>query len=591
MGCGSSSSSTVGADSFEPQQYTDTSANAHFQAKSRIVDEPPSPHERGSTGRTSKKKKSKHGKRHSHSSKWTRGVPLEAFALHALFTKYDRQRRGYLDVRALSSMLIETMWDSTQVPGSVAAEQLPSQDDIEGVMKFLDNDGNMQLERQEFVVWIAGGLNKSPESLAKFRKKGRTQELLVNFLQSIRVQRDLYLTSWQTIFPEEDLVLVAHFWDILTRAMSNANFAKLDPEALPPLQKLIHARSHADDSTVPVQALIDFLVHGYIALESMHSSQKSLHSRMNAILMEKIRVTKESLAVAAGNPFLVLAVALVFHDQDTNGDNVVDAKEFKHLMVGSNRKPAKGVDNADIEYIYELIDSNHDGLVDKEEFLSFAVPLLSTDGGQLSREQTIVQKALRPRVDAKMKLVQEQHATLVRIYRRSARSNGKCGQSEFVNLLKICHRRAPRPAPEVNENTTKAFLNDLVGGADSTNIDENTFIGQSLLYINLPPGVVEQKQNENRLGKMAMDMTGLLKVEVNYLMDGGGGGGSGARKPGETLFARERSKMNASRMFDSDSDDESSEDSSGASDSDESSDDYAKGSEARQSSSVKGFDW
>ena len=91
----------------------------------------------------------------------TANIPEEVFALHAIFSKYDRDRLGYLSVESLSSMLIECMWDGTQIPGSINTKELPSQNDIENVMKFLDRDGNMRLDRQEFVEWINNGFKKS----------------------------------------------------------------------------------------------------------------------------------------------------------------------------------------------------------------------------------------------------------------------------------------------------------------------------------------------------------------------------------------------------------------------------------------------
>ena len=42
----------------------------------------------------------------------TANIPEEVFALHAIFSKYDRDRLGYLSVESLSSMLIECMWDA-----------------------------------------------------------------------------------------------------------------------------------------------------------------------------------------------------------------------------------------------------------------------------------------------------------------------------------------------------------------------------------------------------------------------------------------------------------------------------------------------
>ncbi len=587
-------------DSFQATtSYDENNAGNHFKSNSGG---------HFSSGQTQKSesasssKKSKKGKGRRHSN-WTRGVPEEAFALHTIFTKYDHSRRGFLDIRGLSSMLIETMWDSTQVPGSLGAQELPSQEDIEGMMRFLDSDGNMMLERQEFVVWICGGLRKSEESLAKFARKGNVQTLLVKFLQAIRVQRDLYLTAFSSVFGEDSVIEVNSFWDMLEQARTGTNFAQFDSTKLPPLGKILHTKSTGNNLTVPRQAMIDFMVHGYVAKRSMHQVQKTLHARIGSIMNDKVLATKASLTYATGNPFLVLATAVVFHSQDVNGDNVVDAKEFRRLLIGpelgdesgskkkKKKKKKKGklkLNPAEIQRTYDAIDSNNDGLIDKEEFLSFAVPVLSKKENANTPEQVLLSKALLPRVEEAMATLQKSHATLIRIFRRSANSREECSIKELTNMLKICHRRAPRPAPEVNENSVNAMMKVLIGETGAAALDENTFVGQSLLLINMPPGMVEERENSGKLGLMSMQMVGLLESECGYLLSMGGGGGAPLKRN------QSQSYQNANSIFESDSDEDSEEDGSFSDDSDFSdvsdpSED--SGNDTRDAVNVQRFDW
>ena len=504
----------------------------------------------------------------------TANIPEEVFALHAIFSKYDRDRLGYLSVESLSSMLIECMWDGTQIPGSINTKELPSQNDIENVMKFLDRDGNMRLDRQEFVEWINNGFKKSQFDLQKFCKKGRVQTLLVHFLEAMKVQRDLYLTGLNNFFLDADLISENKIWEQIAVNTRGRNFAMVENQDQLKLCDVLTISNHIESATVSTnmsisrQAVVDFLVHGYVAKERMSDRQKQFHARISGILLQLMQEAKQSFAYAAGNPFVVLGLSLVFQDYDADNDNVINLKEFRKIFMpndSTKRDKKTGEHYMSVTQIYEKIDANGDGLIDKEEFLNYVVPVLISvkDASKQSTKKNLIHSTLRHRVDLKVSNLQKQHATLTRIFRRSARHDGCCSDLQLSNLLKICHRRAPRPAPVVTKNSVRALIKEFFSNdeaAVNSVVPEKLFVGQSLILINMPPAALDTIAEVSHIKGMAIQMVRLIISECKNIQKETQSSAVDGKIAAEELYLNRKHISKQRYGSDTESDDLSSED-------------------------------
>ena len=200
--------------------------------------------------------------------------------------------------------------------------------------------------------------------------------------------------------------------------------------------------------------------------------------------------------------------------------------------------------------MYENIDSNGDGLLDREEFLTHMVPLLipNCPGHELSKEKRLINRTLRQLVQNKVTNLQKQHATLTRIFRRSAHKDGYCSDMHLSNLLKICHRRAPRPAPVVTPQSVKSLLKEFYQNDDTFNprISEKKFVGQSLVLINKPDSVLDNIATANNSKLMAVQMLRLIMSECNNIQKEARNSNNGGE--GASMISRQIRKTTKKRI-------------------------------------------
>jgi len=103
-------------------------------------------------------------------SRRTSGGPLKV-RLSQVFTDYDVNGNGTLDVYEIWALLIETRsYIPQDVLNSKLGGKLPhwTQEDAEVIVQTLDDDNNGVVEREEFISWVMRGLEKienDPDSI------------------------------------------------------------------------------------------------------------------------------------------------------------------------------------------------------------------------------------------------------------------------------------------------------------------------------------------------------------------------------------------------------------------------------------------
>ena len=62
----------------------------------------------------------------------------------------------------------------------------PQQNDVDVLVRALDDDGDGYITLEEFVTWVVAGLALGSQQTQLFAAKGSTEAVLVHFLQSLR---------------------------------------------------------------------------------------------------------------------------------------------------------------------------------------------------------------------------------------------------------------------------------------------------------------------------------------------------------------------------------------------------------------------
>ena len=62
----------------------------------------------------------------------------------------------------------------------------PQQNDVDVLVRALDDDGDGHITLEEFVTWVVSGLALGSQQTQLFAAKGSTEAVLVHFLQSLR---------------------------------------------------------------------------------------------------------------------------------------------------------------------------------------------------------------------------------------------------------------------------------------------------------------------------------------------------------------------------------------------------------------------
>ena len=101
-----------------------------------------------------------------------------------VFSKFDRDRSGGLDVNEILELMIEiqTVTDDPLV-NSIKF----TYPDAKLVLAALDADGNGTIEDSEFISWLSKGLAMNPDQFENFMRSGKTEHQLATFLLGVKL--------------------------------------------------------------------------------------------------------------------------------------------------------------------------------------------------------------------------------------------------------------------------------------------------------------------------------------------------------------------------------------------------------------------
>ena len=107
--------------------------------------------------------------------------------LATLFDSYDSGRGGSLAANKFKTMCLDVLAKAKSVPDA-AVKQFNTANDVDIVVAALDMDGDGAVQKDEFVSWIASGLQRSANDRQKFAKKNKLNARLEMFLSAVEEQ-------------------------------------------------------------------------------------------------------------------------------------------------------------------------------------------------------------------------------------------------------------------------------------------------------------------------------------------------------------------------------------------------------------------
>jgi len=105
-----------------------------------------------------------------------------------VFTKYDRDCSGSLDVNEILELMVEIQ---SVVDDSLVNEVKFTYNDSKVVLKALDADGNGEIDADEFIAWLTKGLAMDGDQFEAYMRSGPTQHQLATFLLGVKLYCEL----------------------------------------------------------------------------------------------------------------------------------------------------------------------------------------------------------------------------------------------------------------------------------------------------------------------------------------------------------------------------------------------------------------
>ena len=117
-----------------------------------------------------------------------------------VFTKYDRDCSGSLDVNEVLELMVEIQ--------SVTNDSLVNSvkftfKDSQMVLENLDTDGNGTVEKNEFIDWLSKGLAMTPDQFERYMRSGDSQHLLAIFLLGVKLYCEIEYVEVEEASPAE----------------------------------------------------------------------------------------------------------------------------------------------------------------------------------------------------------------------------------------------------------------------------------------------------------------------------------------------------------------------------------------------------
>ena len=103
-------------------------------------------------------------------------------SIEDLFDKYDKDGNGSIDCSELKGIITDAMKLGRH---GANVEAVPGDDEIEVLMRSLDNDGSMTLDLDEFTAFVMESLSQSEDKRMKFAGRSSLHQKLYLFLDSI----------------------------------------------------------------------------------------------------------------------------------------------------------------------------------------------------------------------------------------------------------------------------------------------------------------------------------------------------------------------------------------------------------------------
>ena len=479
-----------------------------------------------------------------------RGNSVRSAALHCLFSKHDGNSTNALSPTDVASLYIDMTMTKNSTIGSNTPP--PTQQDINAIMRFIDSDGSQALDRGEFLEWLEGGMQKKGTDLEKFGAQGRTESLLVDFLQGVIAHTHAWMGSFHAMFKgdEDDGITDAKLWSTLQKGMTNARMfasgggsGSVSTGEVPPLKSiLLMTSAGATAGLIQPQHAVDFLVHmalhsGYRPL-SVTPQYKQIYRTMLSTIESGMFDKKTSAKTVISNPLVVLACSAMFSTYDTSGDDVLDGAELRRMLVSicedTNGPPGRD----ETQELLKLLDVDGDGMCSREEFINAVLSIMSSE-----TTAPLAAKLEIGVVDLARQL--ERRRTMLHRLHKKYSYNQQINRDGLSRLLRHCQRKqriiqqegggdsktGNRSFAKVTEVSVDAVLNcyeaasNVAGNQTGTTDDDAEFIlsspgfsGPILLSSCLHPTQIKEQRLQNREMSIVLDMYELINAEVGRMV-------------------------------------------------------------------------
>jgi hypothetical protein len=289
---------------------------------------------------------------------------------HELFFEYAHKNAiGEKQLRLLVNDMV------TDNPGV----QLPGGKDIKKLLKYLDKDGNGQIDETEFTKWLSDGANKTDAAKQKIRDNGNvTQIRFINFLDAVlhwlqpsedRI-REIFDASnhehdgHMSMDDLQELVQKTHSLPIASR------LGEL-PSTESDLKRLMDLIDDDHSGTIERKEFMTWLQKGIALMRALDGPQRVQYAlkdpfNVKLINMYEALVDNWTTSSKITHEFPAGPLGLTFNQQKENGENVVhvlsikpnsSAADCKQLRVGDIITAVNGesVQNMQIAGIVKLI--------------------------------------------------------------------------------------------------------------------------------------------------------------------------------------------------------------------------------------------
>ena len=484
-----------------------------------------------------------------------RGHTAAQCALHVLFSRHDKKNANMLVATDLASMQLEVA--SAAKPNKRGRGDGPDSSDIKRIMRFIDEDGSGSLDRGEFLEWIESGMDKPATALDKFAAQGKTEALLVRFLQGVVAYVRIWIASFEEIFASADGKAWPKykFWGMMESceaaagSFSNSSVSSSASAVELLCDALCATGEHKKRGLVHRDNVLDFIVHvslhGAYRKDTITQLQRRCYKMLLSLVNANMRSAKSQARNVVSNPLVVLAASAMFSTYDSSGDDVLDNAELRRLLtsVCVDSYTGEPPTRESTQELMNVLDVDGDGMLSREEFIQVVLQLVNTDPRvRKSEPPPALAVPLEIAVVNLAQQLQGRRRMLHRLYKKYAYetaadgTEGLLGWDGMSRLLRHCQRKqrnnsnsSGKPI-KVTNSAVNAVMQCIAKAAaasgatlprsaekDSVLLPSAAFSGPLLLASCSHPAQLQKQQQASREAGMALNMYSLVNDEVGRM--------------------------------------------------------------------------